>query len=662
MSSNPLPSPIRNACSKLWPGRFTLLLAALGALGAALILAREASYGVGLSGDFNTYLSTARNLLAGEWFVQINDWPYLHWPPLYPLLLAAASLAVSTPYAVAGPLNAAVFGLTIFVAGQYLRQHIQHRFLVIGACLAIMLAIPLTRVASHAIAEAPFILFVTLALVQTSKFLDTGKWSDLIWAAVFAALAFLTRYIGVTLIITMLPLLLFQRGVAPWEKVKRIGLYVLIAALPVALWLVRNFLAHGRLHGSRNPSPWTLLEILDKFFSDLAGWVFLYLPPGDVRVAATVLTGIALLALAIFVGYMFIRSYKDDGFRGRWSPFYLFGGFALVYLVFLTASQSQTEILPLGDRYLSPLYIPLLFAAVFALDRLLSYARERASLITVGSLPIIRTIVRGGAERVSLPAVIAALGLSLWLSCGAALNAREIRRSNEGTGMGLAGPTWTNSEVLRYIREELADSPVFSNYTRAIYIYTDHANYHILPRGVGSARRDIENAADGAYVAWFYDRYGYDYSILQLPRLDPIVELKDGVILKVNRDYSAAAALRAVYESYESGEPVVRSNYDIDIYLGEGKLTYIKEPCAPADTQAKFFLHLIPANTNDLPDHRKQYGYDNLDFDLGRRSVLFDGKCMASVLLPEYPIVSIRTGQYIPGEGRVWEAEFPFIR
>ena len=275
------------------PDRFTLLLAALAVLGAVLILARQVTYGVGLSADFVTYLSTARSLLAGEGFIQIHGWPYLHWPPLYPMLLAAASLFAFDPYDVAGPLNAAVFGLTLFVAGQYLRRHVQHPLLVLWACLAIMLAIPLTRVASQAISEAPFILFATLSLVRTSTFLDTGKRSDLIWAPAFASLAFLTRYIGVTLIITALPLLIFQRGVVPLEKAKRIGLYLLIAALPVALWLLRNVLVHGSYEGPRNPSPYTLLEVLDKFLSDLGGWVFLYLPSGNVRVAAAALVGVA---------------------------------------------------------------------------------------------------------------------------------------------------------------------------------------------------------------------------------------------------------------------------------------------------------------------------------------------------------------------------------
>ncbi len=462
------------------PDRFTLLLAALAVLGAVLILARQVTYGVGLSADFVAYLSTARSLLAGEGFIQIHGWPYLHWPPLYPMLLAAASLFAFDPYDVAGPLNAAVFGLTLFVAGQYLRRHVQHPLLVLWACLAIMLAIPLTRVASHAISEAPFILFATLSLVRTSTFLDTGKRSDLIWAPAFASLAFLTRYIGVTLIITALPLLIFQRGVVPLEKAKRIGLYLLIAALPVALWLLRNVLVHGSYEGPRNPSPYTLLEVLDKFLSDLGGWVFLYLPSGNVRVAAAALVGVALLVLAVSVGHAFIRSCRKAGNGAGWSPFYLFGGFALVYLVFLAAVQARIELQPLGDRYLSPVYIPLLFAAVFALDKLLGLETGRKALRTFRRAAGDSEHKADGSRTASLLVVTLVTTLSLWLAGQVALNAYEIRRNNEGRGMGMAA-RWVNSETLRYVEEHLMAERIFSNATSAIYLRTDHADYHYLP-------------------------------------------------------------------------------------------------------------------------------------------------------------------------------------
>ncbi len=111
--------------------------------------------------------------------------------------------------------------------------------------------------------------------------------------------------------------------------------------------------------------------------------------------------------------------------------------------------------------------------------------------------------------------------------------------------------------------------------------------------------------------------------------------------------------------SSTSGEPAARGVFDI--YLGAGSLIYVKEPCARADTEAMFFLHLIPADEDDLPEERKQYGFDNLDFIFDQHGERFDGKCLATVPLPAYHISKIRTGQCVPGVGgfnHIWEAGF----
>ena len=117
-------------------------------------------------------------------------------------------------------------------------------------------------------------------------------------------------------------------------------------------------------------------------------------------------------------------------------------------------------------------------------------------------------------------------------------------------------------------------------------------------------------------------------------------------------------AYEEAYQSIVAGKPVVRASFDV--YLIENELAYVKEPCAPADTEPRFFLHLIPAAANDLPAARKQYGFDNLDFHFDRdNSRRFGGKCLVTKPLPDYQITSIRTGQYIPGEGPLWQVEFP---
>ena len=113
--------------------------------------------------------------------------------------------------------------------------------------------------------------------------------------------------------------------------------------------------------------------------------------------------------------------------------------------------------------------------------------------------------------------------------------------------------------------------------------------------------------------------------------------------------------LIAEYPSIVSTEPAARSEFDL--YIDDGKMYYVKEPCGIEDVQDGFFLHVVPADLDDLPDARKQHGFDNLDFGFDVRGVLFDGKCAASVGLPQYAIARITTGQY-DGAGRIWEIEF----
>ena len=94
----------------------------------------------------------------------------------------------------------------------------------------------------------------------------------------------------------------------------------------------------------------------------------------------------------------------------------------------------------------------------------------------------------------------------------------------------------------------------------------------------------------------------------------------------------------------------------------ENQLIYVKEQCGPNDLDAGFFLHLHPVDVNDLPDDRKQYGFDNRDF-YEDRLIRLANTCWAIVPLPEYDIAEIRTGQFVEvddGYKHIWEGDIPF--
>ena len=105
-----------------------------------------------------------------------------------------------------------------------------------------------------------------------------------------------------------------------------------------------------------------------------------------------------------------------------------------------------------------------------------------------------------------------------------------------------------------------------------------------------------------------------------------------------------------------NGPPPIRSDWDV--YLVEDGLIYAKDSCSPEDAEPMFFVHLDPVDRNDLPGHRKQYGFDGFNFDL--RNHLVDGRvCVARLDLPvrDYAIAAVRTGQF-NGDGQIWKGGF----
>ena len=113
--------------------------------------------------------------------------------------------------------------------------------------------------------------------------------------------------------------------------------------------------------------------------------------------------------------------------------------------------------------------------------------------------------------------------------------------------------------------------------------------------------------------------------------------------------------LRATYAALSAIPPAAR--FTFDLYLQDNRLIYLRETCAAADTAANFFLHIIPADVADLPQERRPAGFANRDFAFDHWGGSFDGKCLAALPLPDYPIQTIRTGQHVPGQGQLWAAE-----
>ncbi len=854
------------------------LVVAAAALGAGLVLLRQASYGPSMGPDAVNYVTVARNLLAGDGLNGL-DGPWVAWPPLYPAILAAiGGLFGLDPYAVAGPLNALIFGLTILVAGWWLRRHMHSRFLWLWGCISIALAFPLVELASQGMSDSAFILFVTLSLTQIDAHLSGRGRASLIWAGAFSALACMTRYMGASLILAAVPMLIAARA-APREKMKRIAVYTLIAAAPVALWMLRNFLVVGSTTGRRDLGFYSLPYIVGEALRIVVGgwWLFGLVAP-------------VLLAIVIAAGHATLRLFyrkSDDPVASdiAWAPFRVVGGFALAYLTLLVvAMMSGGTWDGLQWRFLAPLYIPLLFAALLLIDGALRYARRRAPQ---GILPLPRAVQAIGSVWVL--AAILILGLSLQSAALLAQHARQIPLWNDGLRQWYAEARWSNSESLQYTREAALTGAILSNdqIIASLHVYGSARHYN-LPCEPDHLRSAFLNPPGSGelHVLYFNDYLERPCSrqqdeilgraLSQEPLLEVVAELADGKLYRLTEQefwpaaifqssgapvegkpfrallneshgrqlpgetwrwekggdadgwtsipvqqpddvYTPTVAdvghrirasiyyedrlgnrvkaitkpsepvhpdiLRVVLEppgsedgrgeagdseteriitsrydvylhgnsliygkqgciweeeygtrfpltvyslnsesgtperdaldfewhrsslkdngtcatdrqlpdknivgiqtgqvdragnllweaerwfqekqrwfdayfsSDPSGEPAVRSFFDV--HLEEGNLIFVKDPCSPKDAQPMFFVHLDPADTDDLPNHRQPYGFDNLDFAFQWHGEIFDGKCIALQALPEYDIANIRVGQY-EGDRKLWSEE-----
>ena len=151
--------------------------------------------------------------------------------------------------------------------------------------------------------------------------------------------------------------------------------------------------------------------------------------------------------------------------------------------------------------------------------------------------------------------------------------------------------------------------------------------------GLGGAGQE-----ETVFTSWTKTSIGFCTSVVVLPH---------GALPSVR----APTTTVDEYLAHRVGErlPAIRSGFDV--YLVVNRLVYVKEPCGKEDVEARFFLHVHPVVSDDLPDHREQHGFDNLDFRFDERGWRFgEGTCLVEVPLPEYGIAAIRTGQFLAEE------------
>ena len=194
---------------------------------------------------------------------------------------------------------------------------------------------------------------------------------------------------------------------------------------------------------------------------------------------------------------------------------------------------------------------------------------------------------------------------------------------------------------------------------------------------IGARIRDITQMADGR-IAFLTDTA----NILFLQRAPVYCQADNDVesiysydaeIVCIDLANIIAAAddpeIRLLKDAHFDSPPI-RSTFTILVH--DNRITYVKSPCAEKDLVNRFFLHITPADANDLVEENEHLGFNVLDFNSDEDHVgvtMHEDGCLVTRTLPEYELKHIFTGQVVRVEnpsgeitwkGPVWEGSYTF--
>ncbi|HEY8734372.1 MAG TPA: hypothetical protein VIL90_07380 [Puia sp.] len=328
----------------------SLLFAAMGFI---LILIFSKHSGIGVSPDSVTYLAAARHMISGTGFRSFDNMPVVDFPFAYPFFLTVLSFITRVDPLQYGPwLNGFLFSVLIYICGSIMngfqKSNGWYKRIIL---LCILLSPALQEVYSMLWSETVFLILIFFFIFSITNYLkySSNKW--LLVSAAICAVTCLTRYAGVSVMLTGGVITFFNRE-NPWPR--RIMDCLVFGVLSVPLLVInviRNLWLTGLATGLRPKSEVGLVKIMEYFGGVLCDWLLLKRSTG----LAVLMTAMVLLLFAFII---LIRQTKKTASGLE----YVIAVTGFIYCAFMLFSYSVTRYEPFTSRLVSPAFIPLLWS------------------------------------------------------------------------------------------------------------------------------------------------------------------------------------------------------------------------------------------------------------------------------------------------------------
>ena len=344
-----------------------------------------------MSADSIIYLDAARHLLDGDGFVTSvmgTVRPLVHFPPIYPAVLALFGLSGAALPAVARGLNAVLFGLNVgLIAAVVYRASGRRSAPALAAAALSFLAPGVVEIHSMAWSEPLFLSIAFSAFLLLCQFMATQNRRWLAGSGLLVGLAALTRYPGVTVLLAILIALTIAGYRSRRQRLTDLVLFALLSAVPTALWLLRNYQRAGTFTGRQpafHPPGPIKLWIAP---ATVTGWI---IPPEFSRSTTLLMALVTTVVFAIALWTLLPRTIQTvklelprrEAAGGLLLTLVLY---IATYLTFLAVSVTFLDAnTALDVRILSPIQVCILSLACAVVA--VAWGQSRAGRVISGAL------------------------------------------------------------------------------------------------------------------------------------------------------------------------------------------------------------------------------------------------------------------------------------
>ncbi len=494
------------------------------AFAAGYVFGVSLPHGPGITSDSIHYMTAAHSLLNGGTLSTYTGAPLVSYAPLLSAIYAVW-LSIGVGAHVGAVITSAVsFAVVVWIAAVWLYSVVgDSRRVWVLAVMAVLLTRPLLWYAPYALSELPFMALVMLTLWNTWQYTERGQYRYFWGAGLSGALCPLMRYIGVCAVLAA-GLSLLAKSERPFGR--RLNLsagFVGLTLMPVALWAVRNRLVSGTFFGVRQPSDYSLRQMV---FETLWSWHRWVTPTAFEN--STALFGLAIAVLVVLGGVGLSRTWRLQS-GGLQNAFVLLILYVTLYGGVFTVTASGVKFEGFSERLWLPISVPVVLMAAVAFR----IVRDEQHWVPK-------------AFRVML--ALLAVG---WIASGAWMAGETIHKSVHHQLGVFTTAEWRHSDIIGYLREHKLEGRVFSNYPEPLYYLTgivaEQTPHHgpmrvaseTYPRNMQEFLEVVHGVKDRpVWIVWFNNpsRSHFMWSIHDIGKQIPIAlyqGFEDGSIWQV---------------------------------------------------------------------------------------------------------------------------------